>query len=47
MLSSSSQHKKGNIDFLPTKEEYELVKEDWADKISQNCFSGNEIYKDR
>ena len=41
-----SQHKIGYIEVLPTKQEYELVKEEWADKISQRCFSGNDTYKD-
>ena len=31
---SFSQHKIGNITFSPTKQEYELVKEDWADEKS-------------
>ena len=43
---SFSQHKIGYIEFLPTKQEYELVKEDWADEKSLKCFSGNETYED-
>ena len=42
----SSQHKIGFIDFSPTKQEYELMKEDWTDEISQKCFSGNKTYED-
>ena len=43
---SFSQHKIGNVDFLPTKQEYELIKEDWADEKLLKYFSGNEIYED-
>ena len=46
MQNPYSQHKIGYIDFLPTKQEYELVKEDWADEKSLNCFSGNEMDED-
>ena len=47
------QHKLGLIDFLPTKQEYEFVKEDWADEMSLRFFSGktisedHEIFKDK
>ena len=46
MSKSNSLHKISNIDFLPTKQEYEFVKEDWANEISQLFFSGNETRKD-
>ena len=34
MLTPSSQYKIGYIEFLPTKQEYELVKENCVDEIS-------------
>ena len=40
-------HKIGNIDFLPTKQECELVEEDRANEISKKKFTGNETYKDQ
>ena len=38
MLKSFLQHKMGCIEFSPTKQEHELIKEDWADK-NHNDFS--------
>ena len=48
-----SRHKLGFIQFLPIKQEYEFIKEDWADEMSQRFFSENttsedhEIFEDR
>ena len=43
---SCSQHKIGNFAILPTRQEYKLVKEDWADEKLLKYFSGNETYED-
>ena len=46
MSTPYSQHEIGYIEFLPTKQEYELIKEDWEDEKSHKCFSENQIRKD-
>ena len=45
-LTPSSQHKIGYFEFLPTKQEYELVKDDCADEISQRFFSNDQTDED-
>ena len=42
MSKPNSHHKIGYIEFLPIKQEYELVKKDWKNERSQRFFLENQ-----